>query len=79
MASKMNLRNAKIVGIALSVVVVLILVIQNRADVDTRILFVTITMPRAVLLLMMLAVGFVLGLLTAVRTRPASKTEASDT
>lgn len=78
MAGRMNARNLKLAGIAAAVIVVLILLFQNRADVDTRILFVTITMPRAVLLVVMLAVGFVLGLLTAMRTRSKadSKTES---
>jgi uncharacterized integral membrane protein len=79
MASKMNLRNAKLVGIALSVIVILILIFQNRASVDTRVLFVTITMPRAVLLVVMLAVGFVLGLLTAIKTRAGTKHEPGTT
>tara|TARA_R110000782_G_scaffold101029_7_gene187488 strand:- start:3137 stop:3376 length:240 start_codon:yes stop_codon:yes gene_type:complete len=79
MASKMNLRNAKLVGIALSVIVILILIFQNRASVDTRVLFVTITMPRAVLLVVMLAVGFVLGLLTAIKTRTGTKREPGTT
>jgi uncharacterized integral membrane protein len=69
-------RNLRLVSIALAVVVVLILVVQNTAEVETRILFATVTMPRAVLLVVMLAVGYVLGLLTAVRGRslgPARK------
>jgi uncharacterized integral membrane protein len=75
MAGKLNLRNAKLAGIALSVIVVLILIFQNRENVSTDILFVTITMPRAVLLIVVLAIGFVLGLLTAIKTRPGPKRE----
>lgn len=70
MAAKLTKRNIRIALIALSVVVVLVLILQNTEDVQTRILFATVTMPHAVLLVVMLAIGFVLGLLTAMRTRP---------
>lgn len=73
MAAKLTRRNIKIAAIAVAVVVVLILILQNTEDVRTRILFAEITMPRAVLLVVMLAIGFVLGLLTALRTRPDAK------
>lgn len=46
---------------------VLIVVLQNTAAVETKILFVSITMPRAVLLLGTLLIGFALGVLTASR------------
>jgi uncharacterized integral membrane protein len=61
-------RNARIFAIAAAVVVVLILVLQNTAEVRTRILFATVVMPQAVLLVVVLAIGFVIGLLTALRT-----------
>jgi uncharacterized integral membrane protein len=59
--------NARIVAIAAAVVVVLILILQNTNDVRTRILFATVVMPQAVLLVVVLAIGFVIGLLTALR------------
>jgi uncharacterized integral membrane protein len=53
----------KIVGAALAAIVLVIIMLQNTQQVETKLLFVTITMPRAVLLFTMLAVGFVLGIL----------------
>ena len=46
-------------------VLVIIVVLQNTQTVETKLLFVTITMPRAVLLVVTLLVGFALGLITA--------------
>lgn len=68
-----GIRNLKIGVIAVAAVVVLIVILQNTERTDTRILFATITMPRAVLLLVMLVVGFVLGLFTAMKTRGVSR------
>jgi len=50
---------------ALLAVVVVIVVLQNTGPVETRLLFATVTMPRAVLLFVTLLVGFVLGLVAA--------------
>ncbi len=44
-----------------------IIVRQNTAAVETRILSVTVAMPRAVLLWSSLLVGFVLGILVSLR------------
>ena len=55
----------KFAGVAVLALVVLIVVLQNTDSVDTRILFVTITMPRAALLFGTLGVGFVVGLFAA--------------
>ena len=52
---------------AVLVVLALIVVLQNTAAVETRILHLTLTMPRAALLFGALIVGFVLGQLTASR------------
>lgn len=57
----------KIVIIAVLALLVLIVVLQNTKSVETKILFVTIEMPRAALLLVAAAVGFVLGFLVAGR------------
>jgi uncharacterized integral membrane protein len=53
-----------VAGIAIGGIVLLIIVLQNTDAVETRLLFVTLTMPRAVLLFSTTAIGFVLGLLT---------------
>ena len=39
----------------------LIVILQNTASVETRFLFVTITMPRAILLLITTTIGFLAG------------------
>ena len=50
---------------ALVAVLVIIVVLQNTQSVETRILFVNLSMPRAVLLCVTLLVGVVLGLVIA--------------
>lgn len=44
---------------------VLVVILQNTAAVETRVLFITITMPRAVLLFGTTLVGFLIGMLVA--------------
>lgn len=46
---------------------VLIVILQNIDAVETQILFVTLSMPRAVLLIGTTLIGFVLGLLVSYR------------
>lgn len=49
--------------LALTVLVcVTVIVLQNSESVDTRLLFVTVTMPQAALLFGAMLVGFVFGL-----------------
>lgn len=57
-----------IVAVVLLALVVIV-VLQNTEPVATRFLFATVTMPRALLLVLALLVGFALGLLAA-RARP---------
>jgi uncharacterized integral membrane protein len=54
-------------GIALVLVIVMaVLVFQNRDPVQTKLLFATLTMPHAILLFLTAAVGFVIGSLFTV-------------
>jgi lipopolysaccharide assembly protein A len=46
---------------------VLIVILQNTEPVETRVLFLSVTMPRAVLLLVTTVIGFLLGILWSVR------------
>ena len=46
-------------------VLVIIVVLQNTEAVETQLLFATVTMPRAVLLLTTALTGFALGILTS--------------
>ena len=51
----------KLAVVVVSIVIAGVLVLQNRAPVTTNILWAEVEMPRIVLLLLMLAIGFVLG------------------
>ena len=61
------LRRIKFIAIAILVILVLIIALQNTTNVETKLLFATVTMPRAILLFVMLAIGFVIGWLTGAR------------
>lgn len=69
---------AKIVVAAVLAILILIVVLQNTEAVETRILFTTITMPRAALLFGTLVVGFVVGILTAGRIATKAKSTSKD-
>ena len=51
--------------IAVFLVLILIIALQNTQSVETKLLFATITMPRALLLMLTFLFGFIAGLLTA--------------
>ena len=60
-------RKIKLIVIAVLAIIVLVIALQNTANVETRLLFATVTMPRAVLLFVMLVIGFVIGWLSGAR------------
>lgn len=60
---------AKLITIAVLVTLLVIVIFQNSQDVETRLLWMQITMPRALLLMVMLLVGFGLGVLFGGRLR----------
>ena len=62
---KGTLHKLKIVGIAVLVLIVVIVVLQNTQAVETKLLFLTLSMPNAALLFGTLIVGFAIGVLTA--------------
>jgi len=69
-----------IVTLVLAVLVVIV-VLQNTDAVETRLLFATVTMPRAVLLLTTVLIGFALGILTSLvwmrkQEKPRSSSES---
>ena len=70
----MTMKRVKIAGVVIALLVVVVLILQNTQQVETRVLFATIEMPRAVLLFVTAALGFGAGLLTAVR-RPTKPKE----
>jgi uncharacterized integral membrane protein len=55
----------KVVAIAVIAVVAVIVVFQNTQAVETKLLFLTVTLPNAALLFGTLIVGFAIGVLTA--------------
>lgn len=54
----------KLVAIVTAFVLSLIIVLQNTESVDTKVLFFTISMPRAALLLFSVLAGFAAGYVT---------------
>ena len=61
-------------------VLAIVLVLQNTQAVETRLLFVTVTMPRAALLGLTLLIGFACGILVALGVGKKRKTQTeSDT
>ncbi len=63
------MNRAKTIAIAVAVIIAIILIAQNTDEVRTRVLFVSITMPHAVLLLFTLLLGFAIGILASSRIR----------
>ena len=55
----------KIVAIAVLALVVVVVVLQNTQAVETKLLFLTVTLPNAALLFGTLIIGFAIGVLTA--------------
>ena len=55
----------KLIVLLVLSVLAIVLVLQNTQAVETRLLFVTVTMPRAALLLLTLLLGFTCGILAA--------------
>lgn len=59
------MKKVRLVAALVLAVLVVIVVLQNTDTVDTRILFVTVTMPRAVLLFTTALIGFATGILVS--------------
>lgn len=59
------MRKVKIVIIIVASLLALIVSLQNTQAVETRLLFVTISMPRVLLLMLTFITGFVVGIITA--------------
>lgn len=61
------MKRAKMIGILVLALSVGIVVLQNTESVQTKILFFTFTMPRAVLLFLTALIGFIIGVLSSLR------------
>jgi putative membrane protein len=55
----------KLISTAVLTLLGIIIILQNTAPVETKILFLTITMPRAILLMGTTLIGFALGVLVS--------------
>jgi len=66
------MKKVKAVIIIVLTLVVLIVVLQNTQAVETRLLFLTVTMPKAILIILTLLIGFAIGVIVAslLRARP---------
>lgn len=53
---------AKVITAIVLGVVAAVIALQNLEPIDTTILFATVTMPRILILLIMLGIGFILGI-----------------
>ena len=58
------MKKAKIVGIIVISILVLIIFLQNTEAVETKFLFATVSMSRALLLILTFIAGFATGLIT---------------
>ena len=59
----------KLAVAAVVAILVIIVIFQNTEVVKTQLLFVSVEMPRALLLIVTLLLGVLLGLMTAIRIR----------
>jgi len=57
----------KLIALLILAILAIVLVLQNTQGVATRLLFTTVSMPLAVLLILMLLIGFATGVLIASR------------
>ena len=72
------MKKARLIVTLVLAVLVVVVVLQNTEAVETRLLFATVTMPRAVLLFITALIGFAVGILTSlVWMRKQEKTGAS--
>ena len=59
------MKKMKLIGALTAVLLIVIVILQNTQSVETRFLFVTITMPNAVLIGVTLLIGIAAGILLA--------------
>ncbi len=73
----------KLIVLMILAILAIVLILQNREMVDTRLLFVTVSMPVAALLALTLLLGFAGGVLVAMKVgnrhgrKPAEKMKIS--
>jgi lipopolysaccharide assembly protein A len=62
---KGTINKLKLVAVAVVALLVMVVVLQNTQAVETKLLFLKVTMPNAALLFGTLIIGFAIGVLTA--------------
>ena len=67
------MKRAKTIALAACALLAVIVAVQNTEAVDTRLLFMTVTMPRALLLIITLLIGTAVGLVLGIRLSPSDK------
>ena len=72
------MNKSKVVAIAGIALIVVIVVLQNTQAVETKLLFLTVTLPNAALLIGTLIVGFAIGVLTAGHIVSTAKRQLPD-
>ena len=75
---KGTINKLKIVAIAVIALAVVVVVLQNTQSVETKLLFLTVTMPNAALLFGTLVIGFAIGVLTAGHSVSSAKRGPTD-
>jgi len=63
----------KIVALLILILLAVVIVLQNTETVETRVLFFSLRMPRAVLLLVATSIGFALGLVVSLLVAKKAK------
>ena len=68
------MQKTKLIIAAVLTLIGLVIIFQNTQSVTTRILMITLTLPLALWLFLMLLIGFALGVLTSFRLVGKKKT-----
>jgi uncharacterized integral membrane protein len=69
----------KLIAVGLAALLTVIVVLQNTETVETKLLFFSLSMPRAALLFGAMAIGFTTGVLVANRLSSRGDSEATST
>lgn len=59
------MKKAKLIGVLTAIFLGVVVILQNVQPVQTRFLFITVTMPNAILLSLTLLIGIAIGILIA--------------
>lgn len=72
------MKKTKTIFIIVLALLVLIVILQNTQSIETKLLFLTITMPKALLIIVSLLVGFALGVIVAslLKAKPLSSRDS---